>query len=803
MPTITKEVTGTVSSSSVTVYAEWNALQPPNRRCYAKPYKSGGGKITFPEPLKGYKRCDLVLNASISRNTFKGYSGSGIALTLGGKLFNSTGSDTVQNATPETSIPCGVFGNAGQDVTNLNLPDRTRIEELRMTGKAKYVYTFEIADPTVGNLTVQGNFWERDIIVNWRSQNQVGYEYELYYNNNKIKSGSGNKETTFKIPAHTFTGTLPASVRVRVYNVDGEGNKYYSSWLEQTISLKDIEAKISDLIITGEFWEKDIALSWQSTDQQQFKIEVWRDNLLKNTYTGTTEKRYTIPKDTLEKGDYLLKVYVAYANRFVNFQAKNITLKDIIPTVSGLNLSGSNIDYALTLSWTSTDQQKYEVEVFKDDVSKNTLRGSLDTHVLFPNNTLETGNYTFRVRVGYKDRWSEWAKLAATLIESFPSIGALEPDSVMVKKEEDIRIWWTSTNQSNWEIKIDDSLTYTGTYETEKVLPPNTLTVGNHKLVLTVTYRTSLGVEKKVSKTVEFKVQGKPPIPTFTSGDRFMTNLPVISWDTQEQQGYILDILKDDCVIWTTHWQNGLVTRQKVLKILEDGTYKARLKVINVFSIESDYAIQVFTVSTQESTEITLEAQARERYVQLTWDNINSRFHTFYIIRDGIYIAKTIATTYNDYTACNGHDYVIVGLNFNNVAKYSNRVHLTCAINGCVMATIDDLTDMINVGHVLNNYNFSGAINLAGGAILCTGREKPVMVWGEHLQATYTIKFVDYENYFRFIAMCKRRQIFCYRDRNQKLFLSVNTPKYDLDHTMAEYSITALEVDYSEVVEID
>lgn len=803
MPTITKEVTGTVSSSSVTVYAEWNALQPPNRRCYAKPYKSGGGKISFPEPLKGYKRCDLVLNASISRSTFKGYSGSGIALTLGGKLFNSTGSDTVQNATPETSIPCGVFGNAGQDVTNLNLPDRTRIEELKMTGKAKYVYTFEIADPTVGNLTVQGNFWERDIIVNWRSQNQAGYEYELYYNNNKVKSGIGNKETTFTIPANTFTGTLPASVRVRTYNVDDEGNKYYSSWLEQTISLKDIEAKISDLIITGEFWEKDITLSWQSTDQQQFKIEVWRDNLLKNTYTGTTEKRYTIPKDTLEKGDYLLKVYVAYANRFVNFQAKNITLKDIIPTVSGLNLSGSNIDYALTLSWTSTDQQKYEVEILKDEELKNTLRGSLDTHVLFPNNTLETGNYTFRVRVGYKDRWSDWVKLAATLIESFPSIGALEPDSVMVKKEEDIRIWWTSTNQSNWEIKIDDSLTYTGTYETEKVLPPNTLTVGNHKLVLTVTYRTSLGVEKKVSKTVEFKVQGKPPIPTFTSGDRFMTSLPVISWDTQEQQGYILDILKDDCVIWTTHWQNGLVTRQKVLKILEDGTYKARLKVINVFSIESDYAIQVFTVSTQESTEITLEAQARDRYVQLTWDNINSRFDTFYIIRDGIYIAKTIETIYNDYTACNEHDYVVVGLNFNNVAKYSNRVHLACTINGCVMATIDDLTDMINVGHVLNNYNFSGAIHLTGEAIYCTGREKPVMVWGEHLQATYTIKFVDYDNYFRFMEMCKRRQIFCYRDRNQKLFLSVNTHKYDLDNILAEYSITALEVDYSEVVEID
>ena len=803
MALITKEVVGTTSKSNVTVWAEWNALQPPNRRCYAKAYKSEGGAITFPQPLSGYTKCDLVLSATITNSTYKGYSGSGIGLSLGGRLFQSTGSTTLQNVTPSTSIACGTFGNANQDITSLNLPESTKIEELWLTGNAKYVYTFEIGDPTVENLTYQGNFWERPIIVNWRSQNQAGYEYELYYNNNKIKSGTGNKETTFTIPANTFTGTLPASVRVRTYNVDDEGNKYYSDWSEKSISLKDIEATITNLLVSSEYWEKDIELSWQSTDQEQLKIEVFKDNTIVKTYTGTTSSRYIIPAETLTAGNYTFKVWVGYANRFVNFATKNVTLKDIVPTITELNLSGSNIDYSLTLGWTSTDQQKYEAEILKDEELKNSLSGTLDKQIVFPNNTLETGNYTFRVRVGYKDRWSEWAKITVTLIESFPSIGAFEPDSITVKKEEDIRIWWTSTNQSSWEIKIDSTLTYTGTYETEKILPPNTLTVGNHKLTLIVTYRTALGVEKKVSKTVEFKVQGKPPLPTFTSGNRFMTSLPVISWDTQEQQGYLLEILKDDVIVWTTKWQNGLVTRQKVLKILEDGTYKARLKIMNVFTIESDYAIQEFTVSTNEVTEISLQATQIDKYIQLTWDNINDTFNVFFIIRDGIYIGKTSETIYNDYTACNKHDYVIVGLNFNNVAKYSNLVNIGCSIDGCVMATVDNLTNMINVGRVVNNYNFSGSINLTGEAIYCTGREKPVMVWGEHSQATYTLKFIDHENYFRFIEMCKRRQVFCYRDRNQKLFLSVNTPKYELDNVLAEYNITALEVDYSEVVDID
>lgn len=670
----------------------------------------------------------------------------------------------------------------------------------KMLFKPTYTVLSEYPPATLSNLLQQGEYWERPITVSWLSDNQGKYEAELWQNNIKVGDAfTGLTSKSLVIPANTFSSKENALIKIRIANAQG----IWTEWATLRLSLKDIEATITNLLVSSEYWEKDIELSWQSTDQEQLKIEVFKDNTVVKNYTGTTSSRYVIPAETLTAGTYTFKVWVGYANRFVNFATKNVTLKDIVPTIAELNLSGSNIDYSLTLGWTSTDQQKYEAEILKDEELKNSLSGTLDKQIVFPNNTLETGNYTFRVRVGYKDRWSEWAKTTVTLIESFPSIGAFEPDSIMVKKEEDIRIWWTSTNQSSWEIKIDSTLTYTGTYETEKILPPNTLTVGNHKLTLIVTYRTALGVEKKVSKTVEFKVQGKPPLPTFTSGNMFMTSLPVISWDTQEQQGYLLEILKDDVIVWTTNWQNGLVTRQKVLKILEDGTYKARLKIMNVFTIESDYAIQEFTVSTNEVTEIGLQATQIDKYIQLTWDNINDTFNVFFIIRDGIYIGKTSETTYNDYTACNKHDYVIVGLNFNNVAKYSNLVNIGCSIDGCVMATVDNLTDMINVGHVVNNYNFSGSINLTGEAIYCTGREKPVMVWGEHLQATYTLKFIDDENYFRFLEMCKRRQVFCYRDRNQKLFLSVNAPKYDLDNILAEYNITALEVDYSEVVDID
>lgn len=803
MPTITREVVGTSSDSYVNVLAQWNQLEPPNRRCYSKAYKREGGSISFPGALTGYSRCDLVLETSIRSNKYNGFSGSGIALSINNNIFSSSGSKTIQNVTPVQSVSCGLWGSGTVEITSLNLPEDTRIEELWLTGKAKYVYTFEIGDPTVENLTVQGDFWERESTVSWRSQNQAGYEYELYYNNVKIKEGMGLTEANFTIPAKTFTGTLPASVRVRTYNTDDEGIKYYSNWSEKSISLKDIEATITNLLVSGEHWEKDTELSWQSTDQEQLKIEVFKENNLINTYTGTTANRYNIPAETLEAGTYTFKVWVGYANRFVNFATKNVTFKDVVPTLTDLNLSGSNIDYDLSLGWQSTDQQKYEVEVLKDSAVVDTRTGTLDKIILFGYGTLKIGAYTFKVRVGYKDRWSEWKSISTTLVEKLPSIGAFEPDRVIKKKDEETLIWWTSTNQSKWKVVIDDSITYTGTLETEKLVPPNTLSVGKHSMLLTVIYVTAKGIEKPVAKKAEFWVKGKPPIPTITSSSLFVTSMPVITWDPQEQQGYLLEILQDNNLIWSTKWQNGLVTRQKVLTILKDGVYTARLKIKNQFSIESDYAIQNFTVSTSESTEILLSADSRNKYVQLTWNNIDDTFERFYVVRDGEVIASTQQTVYNDYTALGEQEYTIIGLNSSNVAKYSNGVLCTCSIDGCYIAPVDNLMYMFDVGKVASNYSLKMQSTLEQEVISCTGREKPITVFGEHTNTSYTLQFVDYHSYFEFAQIAKRRKTLCYRDRRQKLFLSVGSFSYDLDSTMAEYIVPAVEVSYSEVIDFD
>lgn len=658
-----------------------------------------------------------------------------------------------------------------------------------------------VINPTISNLATVGEYWEKPITVNWRSTYQEGYEWEAYYNNEKVSNGTGGTSSSFSIPANTFGGTLPASIRVRVYRTYA-GVKYYSGWQEVSLRLKDIEATISNLLIEGEYWESPIKVSWQSTNQQQFKLEVLKSNQVVKTYTGTTATSYTIPSEQLAEGTYTIKVTVAYANRYVNSANKSITLKNIQAVVSGLALSGSNIDLELAFSWISTNQQKYEAEIYKDDVRIKNYSGTTATSVVILNSSLTTGLHRFRVRVAFKDRWTEWKEITATLTETLPSIGVLEPDGVITERDNPTRVWWTSQNQSKWKLVIDGSITYTGTTEKEKILAPGALQTGKHSMVLTVTYRTSAGVEKHVTKKAEWIVQGRPPTPTITSSSTFVTSRPTIVWDTQDQQGYILEVLRDNKLIYSTDWQNGLFVEHKIKDYLGNGTYTVRVKVMNQYSLESDWGTKQVTINAQQNTAITLNGMQVESSIYLTWDNLNNTFSKFYIIRNDEVIAKTTDTTYTDHTALGECIYTVRGVTAGDVYKDSNKVYLECIIQHGIVATIDSLENTVDVGLMRNEFLFSGNMNLANNTILLSGRELPVTIFGEHNTNTFSLKFVE-KNKLQFLEMCKRRIPFLYRDNLQKLYISITSPSYIIDKVGIEYSIQAIEIDYSEVVDYD
>lgn len=672
----------------------------------------------------------------------------------------------------------------------------------KMLFNPTYTVLSEYTPATLSNLLQQGNYWERPITVSWLSNNQGKYEAELWQNNNKVGSTlTGTTSKSLVIPANTFSSKENALVKVRVANPQGS----WTNWSTLNLSLRDIEATISNLLIEGEYWESPIKVSWQSTNQQQFKVEVLKSNQVIKTYTGTTATSYTIPAEQLTEGQHTIRVTVAYANRYVNSSERTVTLKDMQAVVSSLALSGSNIDLELAFSWISTNQQKYEAEIYKDDVRVKNYSGTTATSVVILNSSLTTGLHRFRVRVAFKDRWTEWKEITATLTETLPSIGALEPDGVITERDDPTRVWWTSQNQSKWELVIDESITYTGTTEKEKILAPGALQTGKHSMLLTVTYRTSAGVEKHVTKKAEWIVQGRPPTPTITSSSTFTTSRPTIVWDTQDQQGYILEVLRDNEVVYSTDWINGLYVQHKIETYLSNGSYIVRVKVMNQFSLESDWGAKQITVNAVEPTNITLTSNQLENAVNLSWDNPNNRFIKFYVLRNGELIAKTTETFYVDYIAHRDCVYTVRGITEGDIYKDSNQKQEFVEISRSVLATVDKLEDQLNCAFFTSSDRFNANLGLECTLIEVSGRPYPIAVFGEHQSKNISLNLLQCDSLDKLIEMFHRREVFCYRDHSEKVFFVIPSLPYNRNSILSDHegTISAMVVDYKERVDYE
>ena len=708
---------------------------------------------------------------------------------------NKVGSTLTGTTSKSLVIPANTFSSKENALIKIRIANAQGV----WTEWATLRLSLKDIEATISNLIVSGELWEAPINLSWQSTDQQQFKIEVLKENIVVRTYTGTTAKHYTIPA----GQLSKGEHVfRVWV--GYANRFVNNQT-RSLTLKDIEATISNLLVEGDYWENPIKVSWQSSNQQQFKVEVLKSNQVVKTYTGTTSTSYTIPEEQLTEGTYTIKVTVAYSNRYVNSASKTVTLKNIVATLNNINLSGSNIDLALYLSWSSTNQQKYEVEIYKGDTKVKNYSGTTAISVSIPNNSLTTGLHRFRVRVAFKDRWTNWEEITSTLTETLPSIGVLEPDGVITERDNPTRVWWTSQNQSKWKLVIDSTTTYNGTTEKEKILIAGALQTGKHSIVLTVTYRTSAGVEKHVTKKAEWIVQGRPPTPTITSSSTFTTSRPTITWDTQDQQSYILELLKGSEIIHSTDWNNGLYVSHKINDYLVNGNYTVRVKVMNQYSLESEWGTKQITINATESAVIKLSSISVQNTVELRWDNPNNKFTKFYIIRNNEVIARTTNTYYTDYTPHKDCIYVIRGINALDVYKDSNRSYEYVEINRSVLATVDKLDDQLNCAFFTSSDRFNASLGLECTLIEVSGRPYPIAVFGEHQSKNISLNLLQCDSLDKLIEMFHRREVFCYRDNSEKVFFILSSLPYNRNSILSDHegAISAAVVDYKECVDYE
>ena len=714
-----------------------------------------------------------VLEGATVKNTYSG-TGSSKTYTIPATSIKFFGSATIR-------LSIGYTGLDGVDrwVTNSKSITLTRV----------------IA--SVSNVLVNGEFWEQPLTVTWTSSDQSKYELSVLKNNVVVKTYTGTTAKTHTINANELTDG-EHTFRVRVAYVGAAGDAW-SGYATKNVTLKDIEATVSSLIVTGEYYEKPIGVSWQSNNQEAFRVDVYKNNIIVKSYTGTVEKSYTIQQDELSDGYHTFRVTVAYQDRYVNYIEKSVDLKTIYPSVSNLQLSGSNIDYALTASWISENQEKYEfIVVDVDNETYINLSGLTYTQYTFAVNTLRPLFNTFRLRVGFRDRWSEWLEIGITLTETLPSIGVLEPDGRIENKDDSIRIYWTSLNQTRWKVEVG-AYTYTGTTETEKYLTAGILPTGTTSLRLTV-YLDINETSKQISKEVDFIVRGVPPSPTITSPENFSTNRPVFTWDTQDQNAYQLIVQKDGTIIYDTGWNSGLIVQHKMNDYIIDGSYVVSVRVKNIFAELSPYSSKYFSVSTQLTTRVKLKAYNYYDKVKLTWSDPNNEYTTHYVYRNGIKIHVTSSHSYIDNTAQGGNVYKIRSVTSSDIYSDTAETYVYVDLNFPILSTTEKRVELM-YRNTLSDLNVN--IDNRATKVFVQGRNKPIALTNLQRDKTVVLSVAEIgsENRLDVLDIVSGAESVLYRSNTHKLWLVFDTVAYNDLNVAYVYTLSAFEVNNSEEVD--
>ena len=319
-----------------------------------------------------------------------------------------------------------------------------------------------------------------------------------------------------------------------------------------------------------------------------------------------------------------------------------ITIAD--PTISNLVINNTDVDINTIVSWGSTDQKVYELQVLKSGSIVYSASGTTANNKTIPYNTLPDGQLTFRVRVGNtgigQTIWSDWAEYTATFTKKEPSISTLEPANINKLLSQAIQFDFTGTNISQWKYEAIQGgvakYTTTGTTARQGEIPPNVLSTGVVTSRLTAYYipvwATQQNQWRTAVKEVTFTAYGPPPNPTLDLDAIYSTAYPLFKWTaSNEQQAWQLRVYEGAALIFDTAETVGTQRQyQHDVPLENNKIYTAQLRIRNQYNLYSAWASKSFQVSYAELAPPTFNIYANQIEACIVLNIYNEDDETFY-----------------------------------------------------------------------------------------------------------------------------------------------------------------------------
>ena len=407
---------------------------------------------------------------------------------------------------------------------------------------------------------------------------------------------------------------------------------------------------------------------------------------------------------------------------------------------SSLAVNNTIVDNPTTFSWVSGSgktKSVFNLYLGGTVVNTQTLTGSTSSCII-PGAALAEGNYTFGVKdsilltspdyngnqLGLES--TETTK-AVTFSKVYPSVSALEPDKINLNRNNNITVTWSATNYSSFELQVLQNssviATYTGTTQSQLIIPSGTIPAGTTQLKLTVT-RTGTGYTTTAVKTSEFLAYGNPKAPTQDGNKIYNTTAPTFTWATgtgssDSPIAWRLQLFQGSTLIEDSGDVLGNAGTYTVTTTLSNHTeYVVKVRVKNQFSLWSTWSEKAITITFTDLPKANFEIIVSKNDVVLNIVNTeHAMFKNSEVWRkdsDGgtwVRIAYNLGriTTFKDYTleSKKSYDYKIRSNAYDGAMSESDVKSASITVEGFRFINVEDLGNPFTIYRNYGNNNVS------------------------------------------------------------------------------------------------